>query len=101
MDITAAELNQRTVAGEALNILDVRGELEYSTFNIGGTNIALPQLPANIEDIDWDKDDEIIVICTRGLRSHSAEIILMQNGYTNVRNLKGGLIELQKLNNNQ
>jgi adenylyltransferase/sulfurtransferase len=101
MEITAAELNQRTGAGEVLNILDVRGELEYSTFNIGGINISLPKLPANIDDMEWDKDEEIIVICTRGLRSHTGQQILSQNGFTNVRNLKGGLIELQKLNNNQ
>ncbi|MBW4891863.1 rhodanese-like domain-containing protein [Mucilaginibacter sp. HMF5004] len=101
MDITAAELNQRLFAGEALPILDVRGELEYHTYNIGGINIPLPKLPGSIEDMEWDLADEIIVVCTMGLRSKTGKTILDQSGYTNVRNLKGGLVELQKLNKDQ
>jgi adenylyltransferase/sulfurtransferase len=101
MDITASELSQRMAAGESLNLLDVRGQLEYSTYNIGGLHLSLPKFPGAIDDIEWDKDDEIIVMCARGLRSHSAELILIHSGFTNVRNLKGGLIELQKLNKDQ
>ena len=101
MDITAAELNERLGKGEALNLLDVRGELEFSTFNIGGTNIPLPKLPTLLDELDWNADDEIIVICTRGLRSATGVQILQQQGFINVRNLKGGLIELQKQNKDQ
>ena len=101
MDILAAELHERMGKGEALHVIDVRGELEYNTFNIGGINIPLPGLPGAIDDIDWEKDNEIIVVCTRGLRSHTGQTILNQHGFTNVRNLKGGLIELQKLNKDQ
>jgi len=101
MDITVSELHERLIAGESLPILDVRGELEYSTFNIGGINIPLPKLQTSIEDMDWDKEDEIIVVCTMGLRSKTGKTILDQNGFINVRNLKGGLIELQKLNKDQ
>jgi rhodanese-related sulfurtransferase len=97
MDITATELNQRLSSGEAMNLLDVRGDLEYNTFNIGGVNIALPKLPLVLDELDWDTDEEIIVLCTRGLRSATGKTILEQNGFTNVRNLTGGLIELQKL----
>jgi len=96
MDITAEELKQRLNEGENLHLLDVREELEYHTFNIGGLNIPLGRLATNLDDIDWDKDEEIIVMCKIGMRSNTGKLILQQNGYTNVKNLKGGLIALQR-----
>jgi rhodanese-related sulfurtransferase len=96
MDITAGELKQRLSAGENLHLLDVREELEYHTFNIGGLNIPLGKLATNLDNMDWDKDDEIIVMCKIGMRSNTGKLILQQNGYTNVKNLKGGLIALQR-----
>lgn len=96
MDISAEELKQRLHNGDKPHLLDVREELEYHTFNIGGLNMPLGRLATNLDDLDWDKDDEIIVMCKIGLRSNTGKLILQQNGYTNVKNLKGGLIALQR-----
>lgn len=95
-DISAKEVIVRLQNGEHLNLLDVRGEQEYHTFNIGGKNIPLPGLPSNLDELEWNKNDEIIVICKVGLRSATAKSILEINGYQNVRNLTGGLIAFQK-----
>jgi rhodanese-related sulfurtransferase len=95
-DISANEVLTRLKSGEHLNLLDVRGEMEYHTFNIGGTNIPLPVLQNNLDDLDWNKTDEIIVICKVGMRSATAKSILELNGYENIRNLTGGLIAFQK-----
>jgi adenylyltransferase/sulfurtransferase len=95
-DINANEVLVRLQNGEQLNLLDVRGEMEYHTFNIGGKNLPLPHLKDNLDDLDWNKTDEIIVICKAGLRSATAKSILELNGYKNIRNLTGGLIALQK-----
>lgn len=95
-DINAKEILERLQNGEHLNLLDVRGEMEYHTFNIGGKNIPLPGLQNNLDDLDWNKDEEIIVICKVGLRSATAKSILELNGYRNIRNLTGGLIAFQK-----
>ena len=95
-DISANEVLVRLKNGEQLNLLDVRGEMEYHTFNIGGKNIPLPVLQDNLDDLEWNKNDEIIVICKVGLRSATAKSILELNGYQNIRNLTGGLIAFQK-----
>ena len=95
-DISANEVLVRLKNGEHLNLLDVRGEMEYHTFNIGGKNIPLPDLENNLEELDWNKTDEIIVICKVGMRSATAKSILELNGYENIRNLTGGLIAFQK-----
>ena len=95
-DINANEVLVRLQNGEHLNLLDVRGEMEFHTFNIGGTNIPLPSLQENLDELEWNKTDEIIVICKVGLRSTTAKSILELNGYQNIRNLTGGLIAFQK-----
>src|ERR1700710_769435 len=95
--IEAYELLSRLNKGEKLNLLDVREEIEYHTYNIGGENIPLSKFKENIDQIFYNKSDEIIVICMVGLRSETAAEILIENGYRQVRNLKGGLMSLQKL----
>ena len=95
--IDAPSLLIRLDKGECLNLLDVREEMEYHTFNIGGKNLPLSSFQKNIHQLSYNKTDEIIVICKVGLRSETAQNILLQNGYKNVKNLTGGLIALQKI----
>ena len=95
--IDAPSLLVRLNKGECLNLLDVREEIEYHTFNIGGKNLPLSGFQQNIDQLSYNKTDEIIVICKVGLRSETAQNILLQNGYKNVINLTGGLIALQKV----
>lgn len=95
--ISATELMNRLTNGEPMNLLDVREEIEYATYNIGGKNIPLSVLPHSLNQLTYNKNDEIIVICKIGLRSETARLLLNQNGYQNARNLSGGLIAIQKL----
>ncbi len=95
--IDAHTLLRRMQNHELLNLLDVREEMEYHTFNIGGVNFPLSVFQQNLGQLHYNKTDEIIVICKVGLRSETAQNILLQNGYKNVKNLTGGLIALQKI----
>jgi rhodanese-related sulfurtransferase len=98
MDISALQLNCRLNSGETLCILDVRGEMEFNTFNIGGINIPLGKLSQLVDELGWDKEQEVIVVCKVGLRSKTGKLIMGNLGYKNVKNLEGGLIALHKLN---
>ncbi|WP_017258641.1 rhodanese-like domain-containing protein [Pedobacter arcticus] len=82
-----------------VQLIDVRENLEFHTFNVGGKNIPLGQLPQLIadEDLELDTAQPIIVICQRGLRSKTAKQILVNAGYLNTRNLIGGLLKLQRI----
>jgi rhodanese-related sulfurtransferase len=95
-NINAKELNVRMQNDEHLNLLDVREKIEYHTYNIGGVNTPLPDLKEHLGELKWNKTDEIIVICKAGIRSATAKSILELNGYSNVRNLTGGLLALQR-----
>lgn len=96
-DIKAAELRERLQHADALFLVDVREPVEYHTYNIGGVNIPLAKLMENPAAISQDKTREIILVCQAGLRSKTAQSILQQNGYEQVRNLTGGLLALRKL----
>jgi len=99
-DISAEEfkiLSNNPTAKYAL--LDVREELEFYTYNIGGENIPLGKLSHVLADDDFpfDKEETIILICQRGLRSKTAKLLLQQHGFTKTQNLLGGLLKLQRL----
>ncbi len=97
-DISAVEFIERNSESSSFTLIDVREELEYLTFNVGGENIPLGKLLREIDELDYDKEKEIIVICQRGLRSETAKRALINMGFTNVRNLIGGLLAIRKLN---
>ncbi len=89
-DITVEELKQR-ISKESLHIVDVREEWEYVEKNIKAINIPLGELPARIDEIPADKDEELIVHCKSGARSGRAKKYLEQQGFTKVRNLLTGI----------
>jgi rhodanese-related sulfurtransferase len=95
MEINAVDFNNR-LKEPNINVLDVREVIEFHTYNIGGNNVPLSQLYEKVHTLDYNKNDEIIVICKAGIRSQTAQAILLQNGYKNVKNLTGGLLALQR-----
>ena len=96
-DVSASELKEKLDKNLTLNIIDVREELEFHTYNIGGENVPLGNLSREIDELDYNKNDEIIVICQRGIRSETARRTLASMGYTNVRNLTGGLLAYRRI----
>ena len=94
-DITAQELKSKMDAGEDFFLLDVRQDFEHAMYNIGGTLIPLANLPSSIDEIEENKDREVIVYCRSGMRSGTAKQILVQQGFKNVRNLLGGVLAWQ------
>jgi rhodanese-related sulfurtransferase len=96
-EITVEELKQRMDAGEDLAILDVREPEENAAFNIGGKLLPLGNiLSFQLEDIDDMKDKEVIVYCRSGKRSMQACMVLEQAGFSNVANVKGGMLAWQE-----
>jgi rhodanese-related sulfurtransferase len=96
MDITVEELKERLEKGEKLNLFDVREPYEYEQDNIGATLIPLGELMYRVDELDGLQDEEVIVHCRSGARSGQAQQILEENGFTNVRNLIGGILEYRK-----
>ncbi|HMU10221.1 MAG TPA: rhodanese-like domain-containing protein [Ferruginibacter sp.] len=90
--ITADEVKSRMDAGEALYLLDVREPDERAEFNIGGTFLPLGNIQMmQTDDIDDWKNNEVICYCRSGNRSMQACLLLETFGFTNVKNLQGGV----------
>ncbi|WP_300698958.1 FAD-dependent oxidoreductase [uncultured Bacteroides sp.] len=78
-----AELSADTVR------IDVRTPDEYRLGSIPGfINIPVDELREHLDELP--KEKPIVVTCAVGLRGYLAYRILVQNGFTNVRNLSGG-----------
>ena len=64
-------------------LLDIREEAEHMVFDIPGTvNIPQGQLRSRIKELNID--DNIIILCSIGVRSYNAARVLMENGFKNV-----------------
>ena len=94
-DITVQELKQRMDSGEELNIIDVREQWEYDEFNINAKHIPLGDLQAALSSLEDWKDQEVIVHCKSGGRSAAACDFMSKMGFSNVRNLEGGMLAWQ------
>lgn len=89
-DITMQELKNKQNNGAI--IVDVRSSQEYAEGHIGGAiNIPEYEINKNIEKILKNKESEIVLYCSSGIRSKNAYKKLTKMGYKNVYNLYGGL----------
>ena len=91
--ITAEEVKSRMDAGEELHLVDVREPIENVEFNIGGILLPLGKIQTmQTEDIEDLKNNEVICYCRSGNRSMQACLMLETFGFTDVKNLTGGMI---------
>jgi molybdopterin/thiamine biosynthesis adenylyltransferase/rhodanese-related sulfurtransferase/molybdopterin converting factor small subunit len=90
-EVTARELYDWQVRGEAFQLIDVREPHEYDIVNIGGELIPLGLVAEHSDEIDRDR--KVVVHCKVGGRSAKAIRELEEKfGFTNLYNLKGGIL---------
>ena len=77
-------------------LLDVRTEHEVLTSSISPNAIHIPmnEIPNRVNELD--KNKEIIVQCKSGKRSAKVCEYLSQNGFSDVKNLAGGILAWSK-----
>lgn len=88
-EISVQELNALKGAKADFLILDVRNPDEYATCNLGGYLIPIKELPSRLSELN--PEQQIIVHCHAGGRSRRATEFLLQQGFKNVKNLRGGI----------
>src|SRR5438046_5532736 len=87
--ITPEQLKEELTSPNPPLVLDVREQSEYETANIGGVLIPVGEIPKRYRELDAGR--EIIVHCHHGGRSQRAAEFLSARGFTNVKNLAGGI----------
>lgn len=97
MNITVDEIKSRMDAGEKINLVDVREPDEHAEFNIGGHFIPLGNIQMMmVDDLEEFKNKELVCYCRSGKRSMQACMMLETFGFTNVKNLEGGMVNWQE-----
>lgn len=94
---TAMELQMNMDAGEKYVIIDVRSPEEYAAGHIpGAISVDFGKLFFNIAALVPNPDTEVIIYCRSGGRSVIATKLLVDLGYKNATNLKGGFMDWAK-----
>jgi hydroxyacylglutathione hydrolase len=95
IDIVAEELEKKKAD---VVLIDVRQPEEFNDElgHIPGAQlIVLNTLPQNLDALP--KDQTVVFVCRGGSRSAQAAAYALQNGFSDVYNLKGGMIRWNEL----
>ena len=84
------EVNKLMKEGAKIQVIDVREPFEYELINIGGLNLPLSSVAENVNLIK--KEIPVVFLCKSGQRSTQAIRLLQPLGFTNLINMKGGLM---------
>lgn len=88
--LSAANFEQELKGSKQTVLIDVREPGEFKGGHIqGAKNIPLSQLDRRLGEIPKDRD--LLLYCRSGMRSKSAARILMENGFTRLAHLRGGI----------
>ncbi len=91
-DLTAREGHAALTEDPELRVLDVRTPPEFASHRIDRAQlIPVHELPSRLHELD--PDARYIVTCEHGVRSVAACQILMQAGFSDVINLRGGMAQ--------
>lgn len=90
-EVTVQQLKQMMDAGEAYQLIDVREPYEVEICTIGAKQIPMGEVLSRVDEIKTDIP--VVVHCRSGARSGNIiRMLEMQNGFTNLYNLKGGIL---------
>lgn len=89
-EVTVQELQTMIDQKVDFQLIDVREPFEYEVSNLNGLNIPLAGILIEADKVS--KDIPVIIQCRSGKRSAQAVMLLEQQGYTNLSNLKGGIV---------
>ena len=90
-EITATELKTLIDKKADFQLIDVREQHEFDEVNLNGELIPMGDVMDNTEKIS--KDKQVIIHCRSGKRSAAViQALETQLGYTNLYNLKGGIL---------
>ena len=90
-EIDSDELDSRLNTGKELVLLDIRSASEVARGILPKSqHLPMHLLPLRIPEFPADK--EVVLYCHSGSRSYHACKYLMQQGYQNVVNLRGGIL---------
>lgn len=91
-EIDASQLSQWVgEANHKMRVIDVRQMEEIAMGTVPKAEaLPLGTLPAKVHE--FSREEKLIMVCRSGMRSAQACAFLQQQGFTNVYNLRGGMM---------
>lgn len=91
--ISAVELKALRERGEQVSLIDVREPTEWDIVRIDGAQL-MPKSPTLAAQLEarFGKDAPLVLHCKSGLRSEAVLAELQRLGFSDVRNLEGGVL---------
>ncbi len=91
-EIDASQLSQWVGdADHKMRVIDVRQMEEIAMGTVPKAEaLPLSTLPAKVHE--FSREEKLIMVCRSGMRSAQACAFLQQQGFTNVYNLRGGMM---------
>lgn len=96
-EISVEDLKLKMDNNESFVFIDVREPYEYEEFNLGAKLIPLGEFMDNIPNLESHRDEEVIIHCRSGKRSGMATEVLTSAGFSNVKNMVGGVLRWQEV----
>ncbi|MDH5580607.1 MAG: rhodanese-like domain-containing protein [Bdellovibrionales bacterium] len=92
-EINVDQLMAKITEKEKFHLIDVREQDEWNESHIEGASL-IPKstLPAGLNQFPSDLDATIILQCRSGKRSLDVGLMLLNEGYTDLYNLEGGIL---------
>jgi rhodanese-related sulfurtransferase len=92
-EVSSLEASQM-IQSDRPYILDVRTPREYNGGHLkGSVLIPVQQLQARLNQLAGYKDKQILIYCATGNRSTVASKILIDNGFSNIVNMRYGIVD--------
>ncbi|MBI2270554.1 MAG: rhodanese-like domain-containing protein [Bacteroidetes bacterium] len=89
-EITPLELKELIDRKTDFQLIDVREPHEVEIATIGGENIPMGDVMDSLDKID--KNKKVVIYCRSGNRSGAIINALINEGFTNLYNLTGGIL---------
>jgi rhodanese-related sulfurtransferase len=90
-EITPEEVKGKLDKGESFTLLDVREPWEFDVARIVDAKLMpMGDVPSRAHR-ELDPDDEIVVVCHRGIRSMNVTVWLRQQGFEKAQSMRGGM----------
>lgn len=88
-EITPQEVAQKLEAGESITFLDIRMPWDHQAMHPkGAESLPINEIQARMDELD--KDKSYVLSCYHGYSSQDAVAFLLENGFADVKSMKGG-----------
>ena len=90
LEYSVQEVSALLKAPNPPKLVDVREPMEWEIVHLDGAQLLDQELLDEMV-ASWDKATPIVCYCHHGMRSLSATGFLLQQGFTNVKSMRGGI----------